>query len=112
VILAAQNIFASTAKRDGSCPMTADIAERTEGSLLVANNDDGFTGNIHSKKTFRVGNRSFHAVHFAARLAERSDKLPCAMKNACLLKFQDCGIGVKPRSKCLSALNLLVHIQM
>src|SRR6266704_1632980 len=55
VILATENIPAAATQSDWAGAMAANIAERTQLALIVANDDDGFTGNIGGEKAFWVG---------------------------------------------------------
>ena len=112
MILATQNIFAAAAERDRPGAMAANVTEGTQRSLVVANDDDWLTSNIGGEKTFGIGDGALHPVHFSARLAESSNELPGAMENARLLDIKNCGIGVKTRCECLSALDLFVHVQV
>ena len=65
-----------------------------------------------AEKTLWVGDGPLHAVYFAAGLAERSDELPGALEDTRSLNFQNRGIGVKTRGKCLRALDLFVDVEM
>ena len=60
VILAAQDILATAAKRDRPCTMTAHVAEGAQLALLVANDDDGFAGDIHGEITFGIFRQLVH----------------------------------------------------
>src|SRR5258708_6537220 len=112
VILATQDIFASAAESDGSGAMAADIAEGAQLALLVANDDDWFTGDVGREKTFGIGDGAFRAVYFSALLAECSDELPGALENSCLFDFKNRGIGVKARSERLRALDLFMDVEV
>jgi hypothetical protein len=92
--------------------MAADVAEGAQLTLIVANDDDGFAGNVGGEKTFGVRDCTLRAIYLAARLAESSDELPGAPKNARLLDFKDGGIGVKTRGECLGTLDLVVDVEM
>src|SRR5437660_49319 len=82
VRLAAPGIRASAAKLDRPCTMTARVAEGAQLALLVANDDDGFAGDIHGEITCGIGAGACYAVHFSARLAESSDELPGTLEDA------------------------------
>src|SRR5260370_33761419 len=52
VILASQNIFASAAEGDGSGAMATDVTKGSQRAFLVANDDNGFVGDIGVVNTF------------------------------------------------------------
>ncbi len=112
MILATQNILAAAAKRDRTSTMAANVAEGAQLSLFVANDDDWLAGDIRGEKTFWVGDGALHAINFSAGLAESSDELPGALKNARLLDLKNRRIGVKARSERLRTLNLFVNVEM
>jgi len=92
--------------------MTANVAEGTEFSPIVSNDDDWFTGYIGGEKTFWIGDGVPHAIYFSAGLAERSNELPSALENAGLLDLQSCRISVKARGERSRTLDLFVDIEV
>jgi hypothetical protein len=112
MILATQDVFAATAQSDRAGAMAANVAEGTEFSPIVSNDDDWFTGDIGSEKTFWIGDGAPHAIYFSAGLAERSNELPSALENAGLLDLQNCRISVKARGERSRTLDLFVDIEV
>ena len=112
MILAAKNILAAAAQSNWTGAMAANVAEGTEVSPTVANDDDGFTNHIGGEKTLGIGDSALHAVYFSTGLAESSNELPSAMENAGLLDLQNCRISVKARGKRLCALDLFVNVEV
>src|SRR5438045_9326081 len=112
VLVATQNVLTAAAKHYLTGTMAANVAESTQFPLLVANEDDGFTGDIGGEITFGVGDGAFYAVNFSAGLAESSDELPSALEDASFLDFKNRGIGVKAGGERLRTLDLFVNIEM
>jgi hypothetical protein len=92
--------------------MPANIAEGPQRSRFIANDYQRFAGNFHGKKTFRIGDGAFDAVHFAAVLVQGSHQLPSAAENAGFFSFQNSRINIKTRSESLRAFNLFVYVDM
>jgi hypothetical protein len=88
------------------------FAEGSQYALLVAHDDNGLARNVGGKETFWIGYGAFYAVNFAARVAESTDQLPSAQKNARLFNVEDGGIGIKPGREGVSALDLLVYVEL
>src|SRR5690349_17773549 len=82
MILAAQNVFAAAAERDGPGAMTADIAEGAQLALLVAHDDHWLADDICREKTLRIRNSALDPIYFAASLMESTDELPGTLKDA------------------------------
>jgi hypothetical protein len=112
MILATEDVIAATSQSDRAGAMAANIAEGTEFSPIVANDDDGFTGYIGGKKTLGVGDGALHAIYFSAGLAERSNELPSALESAGLLDLQNCRISVKARGERSRTLDLFVNVEV
>ena len=112
MILAAHDILAATAESDRSGTVAADVAEGAEGSLLVANDEQRFSGAFGGKKRFWVGDGFLYAVDLTAGMVESADELPGAAKDFVLLDFEDGRIGVKARGEGVGAFDLLVDVEM
>src|SRR5437899_1407744 len=112
MVLPTQCVFAAAAQTDRAGAMAASVAEGTEFSPIVSNDDDGFTGYIGGEKTFWIGDGALHAIYFSAGLAERSNELPSALENTGLLDLQNCRISVKARGERLRTLDLFVDIEV
>jgi len=80
--------------------------------LLVANDDDGFAGDVGREKTFGIGDGAFRAVYFSALLAECSDELSGALENSYLFDFKNRRVGIKARGECLRALDLFMDVEV
>ena len=76
---------------------------------LVADHHDRFANDVHGKKCARIGDRAFCAVHFAARLVERSNQLPRSAKDAFFFERENGGIDVEARGQRFRALHPLIH---
>src|ERR1700688_2269338 len=92
--------------------MPAHIAEGPQDALLIAHDDDRFAYNIGGKKTVRISYGAFYAVNFAAGGVESADQLPGAQKNARLFNVENGGIGIKPGREIVSALDVLVYVEL
>ena len=112
VIVAAQNIFAAAALRDGAGAVAADVAEGAERALLVANDDDRFADDVGGEKSFGIGDGALCAVHFAARRVERADELPGATEDAGFFSVENSGIGVELRRERVRAFDLFVDVEL
>src|ERR1700686_1267092 len=92
--------------------MAAHIAEGPQDALLVAHHDDRFADNLGSKKAFWISYGAFCVVHFAAYVAESTNQLPGAQKNARLFNIENRGVGIKLGRKRVRALDLFVYVKL
>ena len=112
MVLAAHDVLAAAAERDGTSTVAADVAEGAQSSLLVTNNQNWFTCDFGGEISFGIGDGFLRAIHFPAGLHCGADELPYAAKDFFLLDFEDSRIGVKARGQCVGALDLLVHVEV
>src|SRR5260370_41396454 len=99
MILGAKNILAAAAQSNWTGAMAANVAEGTEVSPTVANDDDGFTNHIGGEKNLRVGGGGVHGRFLLPGMGEGFHQVARGEENGGRLGFPNWRSSVKKRGR-------------